>query len=407
MVIGVDRSGAPVRIPFGSEAGCHTLVVGATGSGKTVTQAWIAARTIEHGHGAIIIDPKGDPLLRQQVRAAAATRGAQLFEWTPAGPCTYNPYAHGGDSELADKALAGEVFTEPHYQRQAQRYLGHAVRTMRAAGVAITPASLVAHLSPGQLDVTARALDDEHAGPLHEYLDSLGERQRRELAGVRDRLSILAESDLAKWLQPTTATTVIDLPTVARDSAVAYFSLEADRWPLLAQMLAAAIVGDLLTMTADLQTTPRPTLVLIDEFAAIASAQVARLFARARSAGISLLLGTQELADLRPEPSDTLRDQVLGNISTLIAHRQNVPASAELVAAIAGTRPVWVHTQRVDYGLLGATRSDAGTRTRGYEYIIHPATLKNLYTGTAVIATPGGEHARIARINHPTLASRV
>jgi conjugal transfer pilus assembly protein TraD len=111
------------------------------------------------------------------------------------------------------------------------------------------------------------------------------------------------------------------------------------------------------------------------------------------------VLGTQELADLRAEPSDPLQDQVIGNVSTLVAHRQNVPASAELVANIAGTRPVWVHTQRVDYGVLGATRSDAGTRTRGYEYIIHPGVLKNLEIGCAAVANPGSGFARIARIH--------
>jgi len=34
----------------------------------------------------------------------------------------------GSETEIADKALSGETFTEPHYLRQAQRYLGHAVR---------------------------------------------------------------------------------------------------------------------------------------------------------------------------------------------------------------------------------------------------------------------------------------
>jgi hypothetical protein len=62
-----------------------------------------------------------------------------------------------------------------------------------------------------------------------------------------------------------------------------------------------------------------------------------RLFGRARTAGISLVRGTQELADLK-SAADGLRDQVLGNVSALVAHRQNVPESAELIAGVAGTR---------------------------------------------------------------------
>ena len=49
------------------------------------------------------------------------------------GPGVRNPFVHGTDTELADKVLAGETYSEPHYLRQAQRYLGHATRTIRAA----------------------------------------------------------------------------------------------------------------------------------------------------------------------------------------------------------------------------------------------------------------------------------
>jgi hypothetical protein len=124
--VGLDPAGAPVRIPHGHHTGAHTLIVGATGSGKTVTESWIVARSIDHGHGAVIIDPKGDDLLRAEARAAALRAGRPFIEWTPAGPTVYNPYAHGGDTEIVDKALAAEPYTEPHYLRQAQRYLAHA-----------------------------------------------------------------------------------------------------------------------------------------------------------------------------------------------------------------------------------------------------------------------------------------
>jgi hypothetical protein len=87
--------------------------VGATGSGMTVTQAWIAGRFIEHWHGAVAIDPKGDRLLRGELHRAARRA---FREWTPDGPEAYNPFAHGSNSELADQALAGETYTEPHYR---------------------------------------------------------------------------------------------------------------------------------------------------------------------------------------------------------------------------------------------------------------------------------------------------
>ena len=99
-----------------------------------MTQALIVARAIERGHGAVVIDPKGDRLLRDVARERRATRrSCRIGEWTPAGPTAYNPFAHGSPGEIADKALAGERYSEPHYLRQAQRYLAHAARALAAS----------------------------------------------------------------------------------------------------------------------------------------------------------------------------------------------------------------------------------------------------------------------------------
>lgn len=79
-------------------------------------------------------------MLHHELKAAAEHRGARFLERTPEGPLAYNPYAQGSDTEIADKALSGETFTEPHYLRRAQRYLGHAIRVMHTAGVSTAEA---------------------------------------------------------------------------------------------------------------------------------------------------------------------------------------------------------------------------------------------------------------------------
>jgi type IV secretory pathway TraG/TraD family ATPase VirD4 len=404
LTIGRDRHGCPVSIPVGEHSGSHALLLGATGSGKTVTEAWIACRLIAHGHGAIVIDPKGDQMLRAELQKAASRARRQFLEWTPEGPCAYNPYANGRATEIADKALAGEVFTEPHYLRLAQRYLGHTVRAMHAAEIMVTPASLMAHMEPEKLDVVSRELPEEQASTIQKYLDSLSDRQQRDLAGARDRLSILAESDISRWLEPDGRVPVIDLQAAVTSRAVVYFALDADRRPLLAQMLAASIISDLVSLVAHLQVDPIPTVVLIDEFSAVAAEHVVRLFGRARSAGISLLLATQELADMEAVGEGMLRNQVLGNVQSIIAGRQNVPDSAELISGIAGTRAAWITTQQTEGNI---TASGRGSRSRGHEYEIHPTAIKQLATGQAVVITPGtGKKAVIANIHHPSEAHR-
>lgn len=393
LIVGREQNGRAVSIPLGgATGGTHTLVVGAAGSGKTVTQTWVAVRAIEHGMGAVVVDPKGDCHLRGEVRNAAQATGRPFIEWTPSGPSVYNPYARGSETEIADKALAVERFTEPHYLRQAQRYLGHEVRALRNAGLEVSLAGLVAHLDPARLELLIRSLPESAAqAAQYAYLDSLTARQQSDLAGVRDRLAIMAESDIGGWLDPRTeGAERFSLVEAVRAQAVVYFSLEADRRPLLAQMLGAAIVQDLQTTVAALQGRPVPTLVLIDEFSAVAAEQVVRLFARARSAGVSLLLGTQELSDVRLSGRETLLDQIVGNLSTLIVHRQVVPASAELIASLAGARGAWRTSRRSD---------GAVTRTRGYEKVLQPDEVVRLVRGlAAVIGLSDGGCARIARI---------
>jgi Type IV secretion-system coupling protein DNA-binding domain len=378
LTVGEGEHGRLVSIPLGGPTGgTHTLVVGAAGSGKTVTMTWMAVCAVEHGMGTIVLDPKGDRDLCRELRDAAQAAGRQFIEWTPRGPSVYNPYVRGSETEIADKVLAGERFTEPHYLRQAQRYLGHAVRALRGAGLEVSLRALVEQLDPMRLEVLARSLPEQAAQATHEYLGSLTKRQQSDLAGVRDRLAIMAESDIGPWLDTQTeGGQRLDLLDAAKTQAVVYFNLEADRRPLLAQMLGAAIVQDLQAMVAALQGRPVSTLVMIDEFSAIVPERVVGLFARARGAGVSLLLGTQELADLRVPGRELLHDQVMGNLSTLIAHRQVVPASAELIASMTETRGVWRTSHHSNGG---------HTRTREHENVLRAEQIMGLPRGWAAV----------------------
>jgi type IV secretory pathway TraG/TraD family ATPase VirD4 len=397
LILGRDDRNRLVPVRCGGDGdGAHTLVVGSTGSGKTVTQTWIAVRAIEHGMGAIVVDPKGDRGMRDALARAAVSARMTFIEWTPEGPSIYNPYARGSETQIADKVLAGERFTEPHYLRQAQRYMGHVVRALRQSGLEVGLRRIVDHLDPAELELLARSLPEPEGQRTHAYLDSLTQRQRADLGGVRDRLAILAESDIGPWLDPETpGSKRFDLLEAVRTRTVAYFNLESDSRPLLAQMLAGAIVQDLQATVARLQGSPVPTLVVIDEFSAVAAEHVVRLFGRARSAGISLLLGTQELSDLRLPGRESLLEQVMGNLSTLIAHRQVVPDSAELIVRLAGSKGTWRSTQRSD---------GSSSRARTRVGVLEPGEVMRLERGWAAViplAAGRGTAASVMRVFAP------
>lgn len=393
LVIGHDRERHDVKIPLGgSGGGKHVLILGAAGSGKTVTQTWIAVRSIEHNLPVVIVDPKDDSDMHEQVGLACERTGRRLLEWSPDGPTVFNPFAHGADTEIADKALAGERFTEPHYLRQAQRFLGHEVRALRRAGMQVSLAALAEHLDPDGLESLLRKLPEAEAQVGWDYLDSLTPRQRSDLSGVRDRLSIVAESDVGRWIDPCTQDApTFDLRDALQEGEVVLFRLRSDERPLLMQMLGAAIVGDLSTTMAALQRRPIPSVAVIDEFAALAASQVGGLFARARGAGMSLMLSTQEISDLEVPGREGLRRQVEGNLTATIAHRQVVPESAERVSRLAGERGAWRRT-------LGS--GSRHTETRVKEPVLDAETVRGLPQGYAAVIVHDGpaRGARIARM---------
>ena len=77
------RSARPLRgliatIPFGDRQGTRGLVIGAPGSGKTVTLSAIGSAYVGAGYPVIAIDPKGDHEWRGALSATASSIGAPV-----------------------------------------------------------------------------------------------------------------------------------------------------------------------------------------------------------------------------------------------------------------------------------------------------------------------------------------
>lgn len=410
LALGTTPRGGTYYVPLGLSRGVHALILGATGAGKTVTQAAIAQAHILAGLPVIVLDPKGDKFLRETLRLAAERMGVPFRCWSPTGSAIYNPFARGGPTEIADKALAGHRWSEPHYELATQRLLLHVLPTMQAAGLwPPTLSEIVRHMDPDRLDALATEVGGGVAERVSAYVDGLSGRGRADLGGGRDRLAVLADGELGPRLDPSLGDgPEINLAESLRNGEVVYFHIDADRFPAAAELMGAALVVDLVTLTADMQGGDLRGLLVIDEFAALAADKVSRLFGRARSAGLSVVLGTQSLADLRgsrPEDdSDTLTEQVLTNIEFAVVHREADPDSAERLARLAGTKPAWTTTERIGGGPSDSWfASREGTRTRTREFIVLPDEIKRLRTGEAMIVnstakTPGG----IVRIFPPT-----
>jgi conjugal transfer pilus assembly protein TraD len=396
VVLGRDAAGGEVLISD-RQLSAHALILGASGAGKSTSLLQILTDHIRRGTPVVAIDMKGSPAFAGTLAGAAASAGRPFALWTPDGRAHWNPLAHGNPTELKDKLIATERFTEPHYQRAAERYVQTVLHVLAHAEPQRAPTlgAVVALMDPTRLAAVVRRLPRATADRVQDYLSTLTPDQISAARGLGTRLAIISESHTGAFLEPAPAgrsDPTIDVRAALRGPEVILFSLNSSTYGKLSAQLGTLAVQDLVSAVGDRLTRQAPgqepaqAIIAIDEFSALGSDNVISLLARGRESGASVLLATQELADLdRAAPG--LRDQVLGNTAVKLAHRQDVPASAQTIAQIAGTLRVWDETERIGSGLLGDRHAGRGTRRQVEQFVVHPNEIKSLPTGRAVLIT--------------------
>jgi len=415
ITIGHDANGRPVLIPERTLA-AHGLILGATGAGKSTTLLTLLGEQIRRGRPVVAIDLKGSPAFAQELRVAAEAAGRRFIQWTPDGPSHWNPLAAGNATELKDKLLSTERFTEPHYRRAAERYLQLAIQVAQETDPdrPLTLSRVVELMSPERLASASRAGSTPRAEHVREYVGSLTPDQHSAIRGLASRLAVLSESHTGPLLEPGPAERTLDLRRALSGGEVVVFSLNSSTYGSFASMLGTLAVQDLVSATgARLSQGGERGLgavVAIDEFSALQSDNVLSLLARGREAGVGVLLATQELADL-DRAGRGLRDQILGNTALKIAHRQDVPESAERVARLAGTARVWEQSYQRRAGAgalaaaLGAGGSGTGLSTSARlveRYRVEPERVSTMRTGEALVVIKSPQaSAHVTRIRRP------
>ncbi len=383
--LGRDARGARVAVTD-RQLAAHGLVLGASGAGKSTTLARVLNDRIARGLPVVAIDLKGSPAFARSVADAAARASRPCRVFSLDGETHWNPLAHGNPSELKDKLIATERFTEPHYRRAAERYLQTALTVLGALAPQRPPtlSAVVALCEPRRLAAATRRAPGPLRDRVREYLAGLSPDQVSAIRGLGTRLAIVTESRAGALLEP--GASEIDLRAALRGETVVVFSLNSSTYGSLAAQLGTMAVQDLVSAAGARLGTPesgRQALVAIDEFSALGADQVLALFARGREAGVGMLLSTQEFSDL-DRAARGLRDQVVGNTAVKIIHRQDVPASALAAAQMTGTKRVWEETQHFGGwdGIL-----PRGSRREVDRFRVAPDTIASLPTGSAVVIT--------------------
>jgi hypothetical protein len=414
VALGTDTRGRVVQLTD-HELSAHGLIVGASGAGKTTTLTTILSDQIRRGRPVVAIDMKGSPSFARDLADAAADAGRAINVFTLDGGAHWNPLAHGNATELKDKLMSTERFTEPHYMRAAERYVQTVLQVLAHSGpgpghAPPTLAAVVELMDPRRMAVVLRNVDRPLRERTQDYLAGLTPDQFSAIRGLQTRLAVLTESHTGAFLVPPAdpAAAAIDVREALSGPDVVVFSLNSSKYGKLASQVGTLVVQDLVAASGERMNDAargrslEPALIAIDEFSALGADHVIALLARGREPRTPVLVATQELADL-DRAGAGFRDQVLGVTAVKIVHRQDVPDSARTIAEMAGTEEVWDETHQITGRLLGGYDTGRGTRRLTERFIVHPNQIKTLRTGEAVVISKiRGGRAQTVRVTAPS-----
>lgn len=404
-ILGTDAETGDAVILSDRDANHHAIIVGATGTGKSVTSTNIVQSHLERGLPVVFLDGKGDIDLAQRLKAVAEKLGRPAFVFhhnfdsNLDDACAYNPFSSADFTALANLVTTLRTYSEPHYEILQKGYMQTVFKVAKATDTALDLLAL-GELSSVNAMVAAVRKNRHKIPDAQTLLTEIQEQRKAEEDGVESLLGTirnLANSSMGPLFDTTGGRPVLKLSEARQSGAFVYFSLPALIFPDLSQSLGRMIIND---VRLTLATGKGPWLIVLEELSTYSCQQILALVNQGRSFGARVLLLGQSFADLeKAEDMDgkAFRNQILGSVNTAILHRLNSPDDAELAAQIAGTflKP------EVTAQTVGNQPTGAGSVRMTREFHVGPDRIKKLRKGEAVILSKFGKPIRKINVRLP------
>ena len=355
----IRHRGHPLVAPPLELWGRHALVIGETGSGKTVTSLTIAAEALRLGHHVYWIDGKADP----------DTAEAFLSHATHAGVAARNGLLdpidgwRGGADAVINRLLATQHFSEPYYEGVTRAILQESI------------------------DDSTRSMTDL----VRRLAEPIVRKSRPSIARdlpARERLGVRARYEGIAWAVGNH----LDGTWSYEDTPAAYLPVGRPENRNQAAEVGAFILEDLLHWALARKPREQHALVIVDEFSRLSDRPDAAvdLIERARSNHVGVILIAQSWDSLGP--NRTTRNRLAATVGTIICHQTKQP---EPIAALAGTRAAIEQTRQTRDGHA----TGFGSQRIGNRFTVHPDDLRRLRPGEAHLI--GSGTATALRVRRP------
>ena len=439
----------------GADLAGHMLIVGTTGAGKSRFLEHQVTQAILKGDTVIVLDPKGDKALEENMEAACqlAGKGDRFIRIHLGHPeNSYGVdllanYSRVGElaSRLADtlpgQGGEGQVFVDMgrsvlrtllegieiigekpsfkrlhHYFLHRKELAEQALKTFLASKLG--KESVDAQTRSKGFMASYKTLKESYQqSELYdariESLISLAERDSENLMKTTvttfNLLENLVRGDLGEMLTPEVGNfrPFTDTRTLVSKNAVLYVGLDALSDSQLASSIGSMFLSDLAATAGaryNFDDSPSPVSLFVDEAAELMCEPFIQMLNKSRGAGFSICLATQTVADFVAKAGNKQAEamRVLANLNNFIALRCNDQETQEFVVnripKVQLETTMFSHNVMVSADKLSAQHGSLGERSQLQEVDLIPAQLLGALPNFEFFAIVAGAHVMKGRV---------
>ena len=401
IVIALGDKGNAVTINE-AELGMHGIILGATGSGKTVTIGALAAALMDLGWSGLLLDLKEDigaGGLRDFCSTYASHHAVpfqQMALSDPSSPCWLNPLA-GMDADFArDTILSLTDFDDAYWQNLNKKMLGQLVNlcydahsvdpvsvpypTINGIGRILETGNLAAATKKMRALVAASGANIDEMR--YSAMSAPDKASQDSAAGFGAKLTQMYDTIAGRTVL-VSGDGRRELDVMAE--GLTYVGLDSTGKPDLAKLISSAVLQRMSVYAAQrttgMITKGQPRFLIIDEASVVDRSILQALLSKARGAGICVVVCTQGPHDWIDKTGDDWA-MLINNINVGIIMAQGSPEAAEMCAEFIGQRRQFSIKRSVGGG---EDKSPTGSVSEDVDFIVDPHEIRGLSIGEAIL----------------------